>query len=221
MKHRGFLVLLAWLVILPLLPTSVAAANSQGLHWDYGNSSKTFLPGGVLILPHSTIHYDIPSEVTTWEDIPIVYWDAQYQTGEDIYDLIPRMFEYLPMAGNRLFLPVGNWGLLSSLIEDECTGATVSSDDRIWGFTLNATLDLNWTAVLTMTYEKEDGWIMEYEAELYNGEGDFVESRRTYQRNNPVDNPPLVIPEPLIAVGVVAILILGCLSKAERSRIRI
>ncbi|MHA2119454.1 MAG: hypothetical protein ACW98J_11090 [Candidatus Thorarchaeota archaeon] len=217
MKHRGILILLMWLITLQLLPTNTTAVTDHGLRWGYETSSEAYFPGRVLVLPRNPADYELPNNVSTWWDIPRVGLEAMHDTGESI-NLISELFEYLPQAGNRFILPIGNWPLLGDLIKDAYDNVTVFEGLGTWGFSLNHSIEPSRTAVLTITYETGAGWLYDYNAALYYSENDSVETIRAGRLRNPVQQFFEFVNPVLTPILIVVIIIGICLGRLGRPR---
>jgi hypothetical protein len=129
-------------------------------------------------------------------------------TGEYV-NLISQMFEYLPQAGNRFILPIGNWPLLGELIQEAYDNITLLESWGRWGFSREIEIELNWTAIVTVTYETEVGWLYDYSAALYNHEGDHVETITAGRIRNPLQDF-FELANPILTPLIIIIVIIGC-----------
>jgi len=189
--------ILALTLVSAYLIAPAYAATDQGFDWGISPSDsidyKMIVIGeeGVIFNEDFYMEVDttlptIPDSMDNWTDIPFPSMDGYWDNGTamGLYGLV---FIY---AGN-FFLPIGNWGLLTTLVEtrngvDDISNVVVEPNtDVYWGYTSEGdTSDENTSVLVEVSYTKSDGALAWYTVQFWNVTTGIRESYITVQRDD-------------------------------------
>ena len=173
---RAVLIVAASAVLMTCLVLPAAGTNLQGLKWGFdpgytvnyqltiSTSSPAFnLAEGLYVQTGSTT--TIPNTVNLWGQIlqPSMEW--KWTNGSLVPFLLWLYFIPLASFGGNLVVPVGNWSLLTRLVDKILLweiNTTMVENSAYWGMSLTATLSGK-TTVLETSYLKSDGLIARYD----------------------------------------------------------
>jgi hypothetical protein len=167
--RRKVIALISTLLLGLVLITPVAAQTSQGLDWtvDVGDQYhfNVYYWEGILVhedmyLNVTSNHAILPDPLTDWWNIPEPPIEVYYANGTD-----PGIISLVFMFSWKIAVPIGNWTLMTELVEDVTTWPLADSVDSVnvvmdtwlhWGFTYNVTSDPR-VIVCNSTCLKSDG----------------------------------------------------------------
>ena len=130
--------LLAFTLVLAIVVTPVFAANNQGLSWSVASGDRFDFSFTITTEGESPeteeIYFiitnnpgSIPDDIGNMNQIPSVSTDVKFANGSNT----PAIF----LAPTDAAVPVGNWSLLSSLMEAEAIpGYEDVNDPAYWGY---------------------------------------------------------------------------------------
>jgi hypothetical protein len=171
----------ALLLISACLIVPVRAATDQGFEWAIAPSDRfdytliavdengTILDEGLYFIVDTPLP-TIPDSMDNWTDISYPDFNANWDNGTSIgfYGLI------FLFAGN-FFLPIGNWGLLTTLVDTrngvgDVSNVVVGPNTAVyWGYTSEAqSSDENTSVLVNVGYTKSDGVLAWYTVQMWN-----------------------------------------------------
>ncbi|MFW9787715.1 MAG: hypothetical protein ACFFE2_04930 [Candidatus Thorarchaeota archaeon] len=178
--RRTLQVVLVMSFVAIFLISPVAAATSQGLEWGVAQGDvftydfKVVDEGDTIIDDLVNISIEsapgtIPDPLTDYSGIPIVDVNLVYANGtamgfEALYLL------GIALTGSGLAVPIGNFSLLSDLIEGSIfwtENHTLINDGTNWGAQFSST-DAETRMSVSTRYKKSDGMINRYSLEATN-----------------------------------------------------
>jgi hypothetical protein len=179
------------LVILLFLATlicaiPVSAQTDQGFEWGFVyddeihfmmhlNGTGLQIDEEIYFVSNDTLP-TIPDSMDEWTDIPYTGIDAYYANGTQLgIEILAFVAMY------NVYLPIGNWALLSSLAQatHNVENFTLDSEDPFfWGYSWEdndwvlrageVTIYSNYTLYVHVAYLKTDGFLTHYSVDAYN-----------------------------------------------------
>ena len=126
-----------------MLAMPVMAANNQGLEWAVAHDDTYYYDLTVDDFESEQIEEEfyfvidsvplIPDDIGNWTEIPFPSVNAYWHNGTSM----GFAFFYL-IAANNIVLPIGNWPLLTSLVDTQTAPKDVGiahDSDEYWGYT--------------------------------------------------------------------------------------
>jgi len=179
------LVILLFLITL-LSSVPVSAQTDQGFEWGFAYDDEFHF---MMHLDGDNIQIDeeiyielhdplpvIPDSMDNWTDIP---WQTVYVFYANGTELGIEVLAFVAMY--NVYLPIGNWELLSTLAQNthEVENFTLDTEDPFfWGYSWEddnwersddgATIYSNYTLQVHVAYLKLDGYLTHYSVDSYN-----------------------------------------------------
>ena len=178
------MVLLLIATVVPAVP--VIAQTEQGLEWGFAyddefhfmmhlNSTGFQITEEIYLICNETLP-SIPDAISNWTDLPHTGIEAYYANGTQLgIEIIAFVAMY------NVYLPIGNWSLLSSLVRrthdvENLTMAII--EPSFWGYRWEdddwvltdggVTIYSNYTINVHVEYLKTDGFLANYTVDAYN-----------------------------------------------------
>jgi hypothetical protein len=172
---RALQVAFAFTLLMLCVVVPAAGDSLQGLKWGFNPGDKfdyqltMSLTSPTFALSESLYAQvgstgAIPGTVNLWSQIPIVNADWKWTNGTSIPILLWLYFLPLASFGGYLGVPVGNWSLLTRLVDKIPLwniNTTMVENSAYWGMSLT-TRASGKTTLLETSYLKYDGMIARY-----------------------------------------------------------
>jgi hypothetical protein len=182
MRRKAVALFSALLLGLVLLAPVAAEPTSQGLEWtvDAGDVHYFYVDyweeAGEL---HEDMYYNVtsnhaslPDPLIDWWDIPEVPFVFYFANGT-----IANDYALLLAYSWKVTVPIGNWTLMDQLVENVTefsligtypANASSTTDTWLhWGFSYNATIDIDFELAANVTYLKSDGVLASLDLLVY------------------------------------------------------
>ncbi|MHA2150271.1 MAG: hypothetical protein ACXAAN_16655, partial [Candidatus Thorarchaeota archaeon] len=185
MNRVSKLVILLFLATL-ICAIPVSAQTDQGFEWGFVyddeihfmmhlNGTGLQIDEEIYFVSNDTLP-TIPDSMDEWTDIPYTGIDAYYANGTQLgIEILAFVAMY------NVYLPIGNWALLSSLAQatHNVENFTLDSEDPFfWGYSWEdndwvlrageVTIYSNYTLYVHVAYLKTDGFLTHYSVDAYN-----------------------------------------------------
>jgi len=174
---RAVLIVTALTVLTVCVVFPVTGANLQGLKWGFNPGDKIDYQVSIMATsPAFNLNEGmytvmgsvsaIPGTVNLWSDIPYpnLSFDWRWTNGSVVPFLLWLYFLPLALFGGYLAVPIGNWSLLTKLVDKIPLweiNTTMVENSAFWGMSLTGTSSGD-TIVLETSYLKSDGVIATY-----------------------------------------------------------
>ncbi|MFW9768191.1 MAG: hypothetical protein ACFFF9_11795 [Candidatus Thorarchaeota archaeon] len=183
-RVQKLVVILILTMLISALP--VNAQTDQGFEWGFAyddeihfmmhlNGTGFQIDEEIYLVSNDTL-LTIPDSMDNWTDIPYTVMNAYYANGTQLgIEILTFVAMY------NVYLPIGNWALLSTLAQTTHTveNFTLDTEDPFfWGYSWadadwvlhagQATVYSNYTLYVHVAYLKTDGFLTHYSVDAYN-----------------------------------------------------
>jgi hypothetical protein len=217
LKRTSKLVILLFLTTL-ISCVPVSAQTDQGFEWGFAyddeihfmmhlNATDLHIDEEIYIVSNDTLP-SIPGSMDNWTDIPYTGMKAYYANGTQLgIEILTFVCMY------NVYLPIGNWELLSSLAQTtlDVENFTLDVEDPFfWGYSWEdenwvrsegeVTIYSNYTLYVHVAYLKTDGFLTHYSVDAYNtttgaDAGEITLERMDIEQYTET-TPPIILNQP-------------------------
>lgn len=222
--------LVAFAVVVICLASQASAANLQGFKWavtsgDKVNAHWTCSSTGFAVNFDESMYMQMPNPdpisttVNQWSDIPIVTPELKWSNGSTVFILFYLLFGGLLPFGARFVVPIGNWSLLTILV-DKIPGWNINTtmvvNSAYWGMTLTY-LSSGMTYYQRVLYLKSDGVLARYDWTITDSTTHVTIDSVSLVRDNLPSDIIVALQDNILYIGIgVAILVLLVLACKRR-----